>query len=386
MGLLFTYFFIQLHVDDRYRGSAQTPETCLLRQSLLPHIAVLIVPTPTMTTLTAERLVKLAYSYPTLYNNWYIFALTALAACNQPQEIGKILHFALRQQLLESVSAQAKTSIMTDQFILKLAEDSVALAEKYDEFSAIGVNLPDILIPYTYHDKLPLSFKYSKLADIKAMQCLVAEKIREAILKIAPISGLPKSINALTALRAVTPNSVKPGATPKRPAKVVPGHVSSSALINEDVAGTRFEADQAVPIFDTIDGPVSERSINVGEVLNSTVRGSEFWSSVYGKIKNRVRGQLYDAYPDLWQYAYQCVYGSVLSYTDILPAKETSLCILTALIPQDVNPTLKGHLKGALNVGGTKAELDAIRELTFSICDWSGNITWKGGKASVVKL
>lgn len=335
-----------------------------------------------MVVLTAERLVKLAYKYPNLYNSWYVLASSALAVVNQPQEIGKVFHFALRQQLLEMVSDNL---LLTDSFMLKLAEDSIASASKYDEFTAIGVNLPDILIPYTYHDKLPLAYKYNRSEDIRAAQSAIANRIREALLKVAPIVGLPKSINALTELRKVTPNSIQPDSKPKRACVLSPGHVKSSDLVQEDFAGTRFEGD-ALPTQDTIEGPVSSLSINDEVVLKNTVRGSDFWQSVYGKIGNRVKTQMFNAYPDLWQFAYNNVYGPVLSFVDIISAKETSFVVISALIPQDVNPTLKGHLKGALNQGATKEDIESVRGLTLDICDWSGNVHWRNGKDSVAKL
>lgn len=337
-----------------------------------------------MVVLTAERLVKLAYKYPNLHNTWYILASTALTVVNQPQEIGKVLHFALRQQLLETSSLQGK-SLLTDVFLLKLAEDSISSASKFDDFSAVGVNLPDVLIPYTYHDKLPLAYKYSKSEDIHAAQNAVACKIREAILKVAPISGLPKSINALTALRKVTPNSIRAASKTLRPSIVFPGHVNSSDLVQEDVAGTRFEG-ELIATEDTVDGPICKQSVNQKQVVDNLVRGSEFWTAIYGKISNRVKSQMFSAYPDLWQYAFHSVYGPLLSFTGVLSARETSLCVISALIPQDVNPTLKGHLKGAINVGASKEELNDLRLLVFDVCDWSGNVTWKGGKDSVAKL
>lgn len=331
--------------------------------------------------LTAERLVRLAYKYPSLHSNWFIIASTALTVVNQPQEIGKILHFALRQQLLE---ASAGIAILTDSYMLKLAEDSIVSAEKFDDFSAVGVNLPDVLIPFTYHDKLPLGYKYSKTEDIHACQMAVACKIREAILKAAPIAGLPKLINALTALRKVTPNNVKPSLKTCRPATICPGHVRSSDLVQEDFAGTRFE--ESIPTYDTVEGPVCSESVDSKQIMDNMVRGLEHWNALYGKVSTRVRTQMFNAYPDLWQYALHSVYSPLLSYTGVLSAVETSYCVVAALIPQDVNPTLKGHLKGAINLGGTKEELTDIRHLVFDVCDWSGNILWKGGKQSVVKL
>lgn len=337
-----------------------------------------------MVVLTPERLVKLAYKYPTLHSNWYIIASTALAVVNQPQEIGKVLHFALRQQLLESLSSLDK-SLLTDYYLLKLAEDSISSANKFDEFTAVGINLPDILIPYTYHDKLPLPYKYSKKEDITAVQIQVAAKIREALLKIAPIAGLPKSINALTALHKVTPTTVRAANKAMRPATIQPGHVNSSSIVQEDVAGTRFE-DQLIDTRDTIDGPICRKSVNSQLISENFVRGSAFWENVYGKVSNRVKNQMYSAYPDLWQYAIHNVYSPILSFEEILRAKETSFCVVAALIPQDVPPTLKGHVRGAVNLGATKEELASIRLLVFDVCDWSGNITWKGGKESVYKL
>lgn len=335
-----------------------------------------------MATLTAERLVKLAYKYPTLYSNWYVIASAALTVVNRPQEIGKVFHFALRQQLLEGSMQKA---LLTDTYLLRLAEDLISSAQKFDECTSVGVNLPEVLIPHTYHHKLPLAYKYTRSEEIRAAQWVVASKIREAILKVAPIVGLPKLINALTALRNVTPNSIRAHPQPLRHPTVHPGHVLSSTLVQEDVAGTQFE-DLAVSAHDTLEGPVSVECVDRPQVVKNVTQGLDFWKAIYSKISNRVRTQMYEAYPDLWQYAFYNVYSPVLSFSDVLGAKETSFCVISALIPQDVNPTLKGHLKGALNVGGTREEISDLRLMVFDICDWSGNVVWVGGKESVAKL
>jgi hypothetical protein len=39
--------------------------------------------------------------------------------------------------------------------------------------------------------------------------------------------------------------------------------------------------------------------------------------------------------------------------------------VLACLIPQDVNPQLKGHLVGALNNGATEDEVKAVREVVI---------------------
>ena len=46
--------------------------------------------------------------------------------------------------------------------------------------------------------------------------------------------------------------------------------------------------------------------------------------------------------------------------------------VLACLIPQDVNPQLKGHLVGALNNGATEDQLRAIREVIIKVCEASG--------------
>jgi alkylhydroperoxidase/carboxymuconolactone decarboxylase family protein YurZ len=334
-----------------------------------------------MSVLTAERLVKLAYNYPALHNTWYLVACAALTVVNQPNEIPKIFHFALRQQLLEY---NGNKCLLTDKYLLQLAQDSINSSIKYAEFTAVGVNLPDILIPYTYYDKLPLAYKFNRTEDISKMQYTIASKFREVILKSAALSGLPKAINALMILKTVTPNSLRPDVRPARQLTVAPGHLLSSGIVEEDVAGTNFKS---VNTDDTIDGPISDESINARLIKKNLARGSNFWNSVYlPKVNKRIRNQMFDAYPDLWYYAYHNVYAPLLSFTDILSAKETSMCVVSLLIPQDVNPQLKGHLKGAVNVGATKNELTELRSLVFDICDWTGGNYWSKGKESVAKL
>ncbi|KAK6205257.1 AhpD-like protein [Scheffersomyces amazonensis] len=335
--------------------------------------------------LTPERLVKLAYHYPKLHNTWYLVACACLTVINQPQEIPKVFHFALRQQLLEYSGDEG---LLTDQFLIKLAQDSISSSDKFQDFSAVGVHLPDVLIPYTYYNKLPLRYKFSKTEDIHATQSAIAAKFREVILKTAALSGLPKSINALMLLKSVTPTSIRASDLPERKPIVHPGRILSSSIVGEDAEGTHFdEKSNGKKTTDTIDGPISSSSIDVKEFTNNLARGSDFWNSIYtNKINTRIRRQMMNAYPDLWYYAYQNVYTPLLSFTDILSSRETSMCTVASLIPQDVNPQLKGHLKGAHNLGVSKDELSELRSLVFDICDWSGNVHWKDGKDSVAKL
>lgn len=261
-----------------------------------------------MSVLNAERLVRLAYKYPQLHNSWYLVACACLSVVNQPQEIPKVFHFALRQQLLESCASREK-KLLTDKYLLQLAQDSVSLAEKYADFTAVGVNLPDILIPHTYYEKLPLGFKFSRAEDIRQTQLSIACKIREVLLKSVALAGLPKAINALMILKNVTPTSLLPhSSTPVRPTIVHPGLVSSSDIVGEDIEGTKF--DTSSETTDTIDGPISTGSIDRQQLQKDLTRGSDFWNTIYStKVNMRIRKQMLNAYPDLWYYAYHHGYS-----------------------------------------------------------------------------
>ncbi len=83
------------------------------------------------------------------------------------------------------------------------------------------------------------------------------------------------------------------------------------------------------------------------------------------------------------------MYGYILSNVNVLTAMESSFVLIAGLIPQDVslvatrernraerptqvNPQLKGHLKGALNNGATLEQVKAVREIVIRICEASG--------------
>lgn len=65
-------------------------------------------------------------------------------------------------------------------------------------------------------------------------------------------------------------------------------------------------------------------------------------------------------------------YGYVLSNTSILTPAETSLVLVAGLVPQDVNPQLKGHLRGAVNNGCDVEGVRAVRDVVLWICEGGG--------------
>ncbi|KAL2162808.1 hypothetical protein VTH06DRAFT_6644 [Thermothelomyces fergusii] len=164
---------------------------------------------------------------------------------------------------------------------------------------------------------------------------LISRRIREALIKAAAVGGVPRTINALLELKKVTPD----------------------ALLDEpeSFSPTGRRAD----VYDT-PAPVIMQ------------RGQEFFETVYGKVTRRVMDQMdHSGTEDLGLVA-RLMYGYVLSNTSVLSASETSLVMIASLIPLDVNPQLKGHLRGALNGGATVEQVKAVRNVAVQICVAAG--------------
>lgn len=197
---------------------------------------------------------------------------------------------------------------------------TIATAEKTTELTSSILQNADLL----------------KLEDpaSAAVEMAVTSKTREALLKSVAIGGLPKAINSLMELKSVCPERL---------------------LETKQLRNTSTDSDA---------------------IEEERQRGNNLWRKVYNKISYRVKSQMETSYPDLWFYAINHVYAPLFSFTDVLSAKETSLVVVACLIPQDVNPQLKGHLKGALNNGCSREEVAEARQLIIDLATWSG-ITWK---------
>lgn len=273
--------------------------------------------------LTAQRLVAISkWNGGFSYIN-YLIAASTLSVCNQSAEIPKLYHCALMMSEADQVDESK---------LLKIANEAVSLCEKNDSEEITRI-IDDLY-------KSPT--KYQK--DL-------TEKLREALLKTSPLGGLPKAINGLHELSKVTPKSL---ASPYQ-------HVPKNATT-------------ALDLF-----PMIKRTLDENDHVE---RGMKHWNHLYGKVSGRVINNLNRSYPDLWYYTMSHAYGPLLSFSEVLNAQETSLVIISSLVPQDVNPQLWGHLKGALNVGCSKEEIERARSLSIQIAKWCG-VQWK---ADVVKL
>lgn len=131
-------------------------------------------------------------------------------------------------------------------------------------------------------------------------QLKIVRKMRESIIKLVAIAGLPKSINAMNALKSATPPN----------------------LLDE-------------PLCYSPSGRPSE----IHDVPPSAVlhRGQQFFDGIYGKVSGRVmRNMDRSGTEDLGLMA-RLMYGYALSNTSVLSARDTSYVLVAGLIPQDVS-------------------------------------------------
>lgn len=138
--------------------------------------------------------------------------------------------------------------------------------------------------------------------------------MREALFKTAPLVGLPRAINALTALANVT------------------------SAENRDTAAGR-------PVIESWEARMEEID-----------RGKSHWNTTYGKVAQRVQEQMvYAGGSDLWTYVLEHVYAPVLSYEGILECGESALVVIGTLAATGADgagPQLKGHFIGAVRGAG----------------------------------
>ncbi|PRT52738.1 hypothetical protein B9G98_00358 [Wickerhamiella sorbophila] len=192
-----------------------------------------------------------------------------------------------------------------------------------------------ILSVCNHPQEIPALYKYAMEVTPKEDHARVTSEMRESLLKAAALIGLPRTINSLTELKNVTPEELR------------------------------------------LDEPLRSDDTDFEKV------GESFFAKVYGKITKRIHYQLHTAYPDLNWFIIKHEYGPLLSFTKILGAKETSLVVVASLVPQDVNPQLKGHLKGAVNNGSSVEEVNSVRDMAIELSQWCGVQPWR---SEVAKL
>jgi 4-carboxymuconolactone decarboxylase len=87
------------------------------------------------------------------------------------------------------------------------------------------------------------------------------------------------------------------------------------------------------------------------------VRGADVCERVYGGQYARLRANVAALHPDLERWMVEEGYGKVLGRPG-LALRVRELCIIALLVQQDAPQQLYAHLRGALNVGASMAEVE----------------------------
>lgn len=91
-------------------------------------------------------------------------------------------------------------------------------------------------------------------------------------------------------------------------------------------------------------------------------RGAEVCAQVYGGQYERLRRNVARLHPDLERWMVVEGYGKVLGRPG-LELRVRELCTVALLVGQDAPQQLYSHLRGALNVGASEAEVAEVIEL-----------------------
>ncbi|KAJ1876372.1 hypothetical protein LPJ71_011528 [Coemansia sp. S17] len=97
-------------------------------------------------------------------------------------------------------------------------------------------------------------------------------------------------------------------------------------------------------------------------------RGQDLFDGIYGRHAVTVEGKLRSLYPDLAEVVMVDCYGRLLGETRYLDGRDTELCAIGSLVPQDVPSQLKSHCLGAARMGATDEMVQAALRLAKLIC------------------
>ncbi|KAM5363175.1 hypothetical protein ACJZ2D_012140 [Fusarium nematophilum] len=162
-----------------------------------------------------------------------------------------------------------------------------------------ALNRPDEL-PKVLEHAIEAGSDIAEAMPGREEQLSISRRLREALIKASAVGGMPKTINALMALKTATPEDLLDAQAGYRPS-------------------SRFKA-----VHHTSPSHVLEQ-------------GQTFFNQIYGKIARRVMGQMDRSGAEDLGLMARLVYGYVLSNTDVLTQAETSFVLIASLIPQDAS-------------------------------------------------
>jgi len=90
-----------------------------------------------------------------------------------------------------------------------------------------------------------------------------------------------------------------------------------------------------------------------------TTRGVEACSQVYGRTYHKLMVNLRALHPAIESLVLLDAYGKILGRAELDP-KRRELCTLAAIAMQNAPRQLHAHLRGALNTGSTREEVDEV--------------------------
>jgi 4-carboxymuconolactone decarboxylase len=113
-------------------------------------------------------------------------------------------------------------------------------------------------------------------------------------------------------------------------------------------------------------GPAADEPATDERPEEWDARGAEVCRRVYGGQYERLRGHVASLHPDLERWMVRDGYGRVLGRPG-LPLRDRELCVVALLCGQDAEPQLYSHLRGALQVGATEEEVEAVLRIAGAL-------------------
>ncbi|ODV94860.1 hypothetical protein PACTADRAFT_50714 [Pachysolen tannophilus NRRL Y-2460] len=321
--------------------------------------------------ITPERLLKL-WQDQLLRPSWYLFAANTLAACNQPQEIPKIYHMALKTADGKEATLQTANEAIEqcEKTLKRRAEGSMNAGSV--ENSNVGLHTSSFsslesMIPSmnnTFKEKLSSGYNAKLIAD----QSGVTIRMREGLLKGLPICGIPMTINAINSLNGSIPHYLTTSEA-----------VDAGALaVLSSLVEVRRKSQKAKLSPQTMAIKLGPSSINRNfwksyfQIKEEREDGYRLFNIMSNKKRDKFISMINGASNELYKYMINDLHGSLLAFENILERKETALCILGSVFPQRVDNMLKNYFRGAIRNGNSREEIYYARLMGIEICKWCG--------------
>ncbi|KAH6971266.1 hypothetical protein BKA56DRAFT_661156 [Ilyonectria sp. MPI-CAGE-AT-0026] len=169
------------------------------------------------------------------------------------------------------------------------------------------------------------------LEDKKVIQ----RRIKEAILKSSPLTGMPRALRALLPLYE---------------------------SISDD------EIDNYAPRIAVLEGPDATAAVKQIEA-----RAQDYFSTIAGPgVADKLRGLFAKHQPDLYLIGFKWIYEYWFSEDAILSRVETQMCTATANACTDAPNEALWHTRGIIRMGGSKEQAQFVQDIFLRIAQEYG--------------